>query len=124
MEPSVVERCRQQLQNQVPLIGAWLRRRAIRSLAKDGSQEAIHALTDAIVYSPHVLLQAEGLPALWRLAERDNRDAQEALCRLAIEHPALNLEVKVVEAGYLPRDESQRLLFYFLTEQWDKYEAL
>jgi hypothetical protein len=27
-------------------------------------------------------------------------------------------------AGYAPRDANRRALFYFLTEQWEKYESL
>jgi WD40 repeat protein len=112
------------LHNRWPFFGAWVRRSAIQALADDGSAEAIHTLTDGIMHSPHVLLQVEALPALWNLAHQKNADAQEALCRLAMEHPALHLVDKVVRAGYAPKEESERLLFYFLTEQWDKYEAL
>jgi WD40 repeat protein len=124
MQTSTLQKQLGRLRNRWPLVGAWVRRSAIRALADDGSAEAIRTLTDGIMHSPHVLLQAEALPALWKLAHQKNADAQEALCRLAIEHPALHLEDTVVQAGYAPKEESERLLFYFLTEQWDKYEAL
>jgi WD40 repeat protein len=124
MAATTLETYRDRLHSRIPLIGAWLRRRAIHALQEDGSAEAVEILTEAVLHSPHVLLQAEGLPALWLLAQQQNVDAREALCRLAIEHPSLHLRDRVIKAGYVPKDESQRVLFYFLTEQWNKYEAL
>ena len=124
MQRSLLQKHQDRLHNRWPFFGAWVRRSAIRALARDGSAEAIHALADGIVRSPHVLLQAEAIPVLWDLARQRNADAQEALCRLAVDHPALQLRDKVAGAGYAPKNESERLVFYFLTEQWDKYEAL
>jgi HEAT repeat protein len=58
------------------------------------------------------------------LRKLKNPEAQEVLCRLVIEQDnRLACEV-VVASQYTPRDSNQRALFYFLTEQWDKYESL
>lgn len=62
------------------------------------------------------------------LRKLENAKAQELLCRLALESGndlARQLAlVLVLETGYHPRDQHQRALFYFLTEQWGKYEQL
>ncbi|BAU65778.1 hypothetical protein STA3757_31690 [Stanieria sp. NIES-3757] len=53
-----------------------------------------------------------------------NSATQDALCCLAIEqNHQLALEIALA-SQYAPREPSQRALFYFLTEQWDKYESL
>jgi hypothetical protein len=58
------------------------------------------------------------------LQQLKNPEAQESLCQLLIEQDH-QIALKVaVAAQYAPRDPNQRALFYFLTEQWDKYESL
>jgi len=60
-------------------------------------------------------------PAARGLAVAETRDE---LCRAAAEedHP---LARKVcLEEGFEPRQPDQRALFYFMTEQWDRYQAL
>jgi hypothetical protein len=50
--------------------------------------------------------------------------SQQALIAAALEckiPPLLNI---AAEAGYLPNDPTQKVLFYFLTKQWEKYETL
>ena len=58
------------------------------------------------------------------LKQLKNRDAIDDVCRIVVEdnHPVA-LEFALA-AGYLPRDNHQRALFLFLTEQWERYEAL
>jgi hypothetical protein len=65
-----------------------------------------------------------GARARQALSHLKNEETQEAFCRLLIErdHPVAR-EV-AVSAGYLPRDEQQRSLFFFLTEQWERYDNL
>ncbi|MBI3951491.1 MAG: hypothetical protein HY314_13655 [Acidobacteria bacterium] len=58
------------------------------------------------------------------LQQLKNPEAQETICRLVIEDDhALAREVAVA-AQYTLRDPHQRALFYFLTDQWEKYESL
>ena len=53
-----------------------------------------------------------------------DEEAQEALCRLLIERDHSVAREAAIAAGYLPRDEQQRALFLFLTEQWARYDNL
>ena len=77
------------------------------------------------------LLQA-GADAEVVLAERARRalghlrqpEARDALCRLALDSDQPLAREEALAAQYAPRDPNQRALFYFLTEQWEKYEAL
>lgn len=58
------------------------------------------------------------------LVQLHREEAKEALCRLVIEHEHPAALEAALETGYLPRNASQRALFLFLTEQWERYEAL
>ncbi len=58
------------------------------------------------------------------LRELRRSEAQQALCRLVIERDHPFAQEAAVAAGYKPKDEQQRALFFFLTEQWDRYEDL
>ncbi len=51
-------------------------------------------------------------------------ETQERLCRLVIEQDHQIARQVAINAQYAPRDPNQRALFYFLSEQWDKYESL
>jgi WD40 repeat protein len=120
----LIEKYRRRLNNRWPLIGPWLRRRAIHDLAADGSPEAVQTLAGFVWRGDNLDGRPDAVDALLQLARHQNEPAQEALCRLVIHHdhpPALE---EVLDAGYLPREESQRALFYFMTEQFDDYENL
>jgi WD40 repeat protein len=67
-----------------------------------------------------VKVAARAREALGRL---QSAEAREELCRLAIDGDALAGET-AVGAGYAPREAGQRALLFFLTGQWDAYEAL
>ena len=54
----------------------------------------------------------------------DRSEHQDLLCQLMIEQDHSIAHQVVTKAQYAPRKPSQRALFYFLTEQWDKYESL
>jgi len=58
------------------------------------------------------------------LEQLQSAEAKDALCRAALEgdHP-LARQVALA-CGYAPKDATQRALFFFLTEQWERYEAL
>jgi len=61
-----------------------------------------------------------------RLALRQlkNPEAKDEVCRLVVERDDPVARAAALEADYAPRDEHQRALFFFLTEQWERYEAL
>jgi WD40 repeat protein len=119
-----IEKYRRQLRNHMPLIGGWLQGQVLRTLAEDGSAEAVRLLAEAVAPDEDQTLSTAALELLRRLAERKNVAAQEALCRLVIHHNHPQARQIVAAAGYVPHDELQRSVFYFLTEQWGAYESL
>ncbi len=58
------------------------------------------------------------------LRDLKNSETQEALCQMVLERENKIAREAAVEAGYSPKEEQQKVLFYFFTEQWDKYEVL
>jgi WD40 repeat protein/virulence-associated protein VagC len=54
----------------------------------------------------------------------DQPEYQELLFRLVLEQDHPIARQVVIKAQYAPHEPSQRALFYFLTEQWDKYASL
>jgi WD40 repeat protein len=124
MNASQLDKYRQQLRGQMPLIGGWLQNQALKSLALDGSAEAVRVLAEAVVQAEDESLAAIALESLRQLAAQDNVAAQEALCRLVIHQDEPHARKIVEAAGYVPHEESNRALFYFLTERWDDYESL
>ncbi len=111
------------LYDQTPLIGWKIRRDAVDALARDGSLEAVDALAEALTRSDDVRVQKMAVKTLLKLAAENRIEAQEAFCRLVIEHDHPLAREIVLAAQYAPRDPVQRVLFYFLMEQWDEYEA-
>jgi WD40 repeat protein len=69
-------------------------------------------------------MQFEIVAALRQLTEQGNVEAQESLCRLVIFHDLSLAREATLAMPCAPREAPQRALFYFLTEQWDKYESL
>ncbi len=198
-----------QMYNRTPLIGFWIRRRAIQRLAEDGSMGAVRALAWAVERSGDDHVREGALDSLrqvtdWRgvsaacevwaetrhpalaalllekgwvastppavkvlsalkvgrldeLADDDIRwvepllaavrdedpviagrardvlrtlesaEMRDAVCRYGIggdgEYRALALQI-ALEVGYEPGDEGERAVFLFITEQWERYEAL
>ena len=55
--PTTLLRLKEQLFNQMPLVGGWLRRRAAASLASDGSPLAVEILASALDRLPDVQVQ-------------------------------------------------------------------
>jgi hypothetical protein len=58
------------------------------------------------------------------LQRLDNIAAREALCRCLIDQDHAIARAAALQGQYAPRDEYQRALFFFLTEQWERYDAL
>jgi WD40 repeat protein len=50
--------------------------------------------------------------------------AAETICQLYVQHDDRGARRLAHDLGVSPRDPIQRALFYFLTEQWDRYEKL
>jgi hypothetical protein len=51
-------------------------------------------------------------------------ETQQALCRLVVERDYPLAQEVAIAAGYTPQDEQQRALFFFMTEQWERYDGL
>lgn len=58
------------------------------------------------------------------LRDLKNPETQEALCKMILERENKIAREAAVDAGYSPKEEQQKVLFYFFTEQWEKYEVL
>ena len=83
---------------------------------------------------------AEGVPALLAVCtDRDTdiasrargiltqlkkQETQQALCQQVIDTGDELARQACLQAGYLPQDQVQRVLFLFLTEQWEAYQDL
>lgn len=63
-------------------------------------------------------------PARQILQQLRHQAAQEALCRLVLEQERPVALEAALAAGYAPREQTQRALFFFLTEQWARYDSL
>jgi hypothetical protein len=50
--------------------------------------------------------------------------AAEVICELFIQHDDETARNLALDLAYTPRDPVQRALFFFLSEQWDRYEKL
>jgi WD40 repeat protein len=92
-------------------------------LVRQGAAEVVEPLVFACEdFDPDISGRArQVLPQLSR------EEAKEALCRFVIEHDEQDFPVAheaALTIGYLPHESSQRALFLFLTEQWERYEAL
>lgn len=83
----------------------------------------------AEVVAPLVQIAADSDPhlagrACQVLRQLRHESAQEALCRLVIEQEQPLAREAALAAGYAPKDQTQRALFFFLTEQWSRYDSL
>ncbi len=87
------------------------------ALQQDGP-EIVSALVD-LLPDPQV-----GPQASLALAGLTRRQSQEAVCQLAIQLDDPALRQAVLAGGYLPADLPQRALFFFITEQLERYESL
>jgi WD40 repeat protein len=124
MDADQLRDCETDLYSRLPLLGGRRRRQAVETLAEDGSQEAVRLLAAAVLRSDDEEVQASALDALARLARTDNAAAREALCSLALDHDHVEARHRVVTAGYAPKHPERRAVFYFLTGQWEAFEAL
>lgn len=124
MDNDQIQDYRRRLRTRIPLLGPWRQTRVFQELSDDGSAEAVRLLAEVTLWQnlDHV---AEGaFQTLRKLAQEGNTPAREAMCRLVVQHEHRKAKASVLTEGYVPHDESHRALFFFMTEQWDKYEGL
>ena len=117
MQPQELEQCRQRLKNHLPLIGTWLRRKAVGKLAEDSSADAVPLLLDALADSD----QKIRLTADAALRGLRQRDAVDALCRVAIREAGGAVAKLCLETRKRPSDHEQACLLLFVTRQLDDY---
>jgi WD40 repeat protein len=58
------------------------------------------------------------------LSQLKKPEAQQALCKLVIERDLPFAQEIALRQNYLPIEAHQKALFYFVTEQWERYESL
>lgn len=117
MEHQELDQCRERLANRWPLIGPWLRRKAVARLAADSSVEAVALLVDALADADEQV-RATAEEALRALKERDSVDA---LCRAATREPAGAAAKICLETRKRPSDHDEACLLLFVTRQLDEY---
>jgi len=110
-------RCERRMGNRWPLIGAWLRRGAVRRLAADSSAGAVPLLVAALRDGDGQVRDTADA-ALRALGDRD---AVDSLCRAAIHDPAGPAAKICVETRKRPSDAEDACLLLFVTRQLDEY---
>jgi WD40 repeat protein len=75
----------------------------------------------AAVDDPQSVVSEQARAALVGL---QNPLTQEEVCRWAIEHDHLQAIQAALSGDYAPRDGQKRALFFLLTGQWERYQAL
>lgn len=104
-----------------PGLRAWSALRLDRrDLLAESGAEAVDALLAAAQDADPALAQRSQAA----LSSLTNPAAQEEVCRRVIESDQPQARQAALAAGYAPRDPQRRALFFLLTEQWERYEAL
>jgi WD40 repeat protein len=119
-----LEKIERRLQSRAPLIGPWLRRRALRDLAEMGTPRAFRMLARTVAYTTDHDTRHQAFIFLRDMARSGSKPAREAMCRLVINSDYGPARDEVLGAGYQPDEEVHRALFFFMTGQWEAYEAL
>ena len=87
---------------------------------RDGGEEIVEPLLDAFQdKDAEIGNRASEYSTIF-----DQPEYQELLFRLVLEQNHPIARQVVIKAQYAPSEPNQRALFYFLTEQWNKYESL
>jgi WD40 repeat protein len=86
------------LYTRLPVIGGWLRKRAVRALASNGSPGAIQALAEAVTRSDDRAVRAIALEALRQVNTQPRVDAAVAVW-VATRHP--DLAALLVQYGWV-----------------------
>lgn len=96
-----------------------LKTRQITPLLDQGAEIVNPLIAAADDADPMIAAQA-------RLALRQlrNEGAREAVCNLVVEQNSAIAREAVLEGRYAPENSYLRALFFFLTEQWSRYDEL
>jgi WD40 repeat protein len=94
-------------------LGDW------QTLRDEGGEVVTPLLDAAGDPDPEIARQARSV-----LRQLTSPQAQEELCRWAIESDHIQARHAALEGGYAPKDPRRRALFYLLTEQWERYASL
>src|SRR5262249_12957170 len=119
-----LEKIERRIESRALLIGPWLRRRAIRELARQGTPRACRMLARTVAYNADHDTRHQAFVCLRDLARMGKKPAREAMCRLVINSDYGPAREEVLAGGYQPEEEIHRALFFFMTGQWEAYEAL
>jgi WD40 repeat protein len=119
-----LQKCRRHLRSRAPLLAGWLHERALRSLVQDASAESVRLLEEAVVDLAEDQRGEAAFAALVQLGRTGNTPAREALCRLVVHSAHAGALQEVTTQNYLPHEERQRAVFYFLLGRWKEYDAL
>lgn len=95
-------------------LGQWER------IAENGKASVVATLVQACTDKDALIAERAQLA----LAALKKPEAQQELCRLIIKEELPIPQKIALEKGYLPTQAYEKVLFYFATEQWEKYEAL
>jgi len=99
-----------------------------QALTGDGAEIAPPLAAALLDPDPQIVSQARSAITLL-----SNRPLQDAICQEFIHSPGGSAEIlrrdsvlqEAIQAGgYLPHNPAQRALFFFLTDQWERYESL
>jgi len=102
----------------------WLEWVEIVEALQEPVSENLEALVRRYARFTHLRERGIILHFLQELAEQGSEAAQEALCSLFLEYEDAQALKIVRRHGYLPSDPARRALYYFLTQQWERYEQL
>jgi len=89
-------------------------------IVAEGGAEVVEPLLQACEDSNPAIANR----AMLLLRQLKNPEAKDALCHFIINRDHPIAREAAIAARYAPRDEYQRALFFFLTEQWGRYESL
>ncbi|MBP7053732.1 MAG: hypothetical protein KBE65_22200 [Phycisphaerae bacterium] len=114
------EKLKQALDARAPLIGAWKRRSAIRTLCEHRHDpQAVGLLAGALDHQDH---EVAALAAVALRDLGDHKTAIDALCEVALQNPGGKAARRLcLEKGYRPSDPERACLFLFVTNQLDAY---
>lgn len=101
--------------------GEWIE---IVRILEAPTEEGMEALVERYARFTRIRERQLILHFLDQLALQGNEIAQEALCALYLKYEDGQVLQILRQRGYLPREAAQRALFFFLTQQWERYEAL
>ncbi|HVN53489.1 MAG TPA: WD40 repeat domain-containing protein [Anaerolineaceae bacterium] len=92
--------------------------------AVDSKGESLFALTDMLPKISTDSLRALGLDLISDLVDSGDADARKTLLNLYLYQNYAPARERITQKAILPQDPVRRALWFFLTEQWEKYASL